>query len=54
MPRKKATEENGKPEFEPMLLYHISPEGWVEMERNRQNLSQIARLCEGLVLWGIG
>jgi hypothetical protein len=38
MPRRKATEEDGKPEFEPMPLYQISPEGWVEMERNRQNL----------------
>jgi hypothetical protein len=38
MPRRKAIEEDGKPEFEPMPLYQISPEGWVEMERNRQNL----------------
>jgi hypothetical protein len=38
MPRRKATEEDGKPEFEPMPLYQISPEGWMEMERNRQNL----------------
>jgi hypothetical protein len=38
MPRKKATEEDGKPEFELMPLYQISPEGWIEMERNRQNL----------------
>jgi hypothetical protein len=38
MPQKKATEKDGKPEFEPMPLYQISPKGWVEMERNRQNL----------------
>jgi hypothetical protein len=38
MPWRKATEEDGKPEFELMPLYQISPEGWVEMERNRQNL----------------
>jgi hypothetical protein len=38
MPWRKATEEDGKPEFEPMQLYQISPEGWVEMERNERNL----------------
>ena len=38
MPWKKAIEEDGKPKFEPMLLYTISPEEWVEMKRNRQIL----------------
>jgi hypothetical protein len=41
MPRKKTIEEDGKPEFEPMPLFQISPEGWVEMERNRQNLIDV-------------
>jgi hypothetical protein len=38
MPRKKPVEDDGKPEFKQMPLYQITPEGWVELEWNRQNL----------------
>jgi hypothetical protein len=40
MPRKKtkATEDEGKPEFDPMPLYSIPPKSWPEVERNQQNL----------------
>ena len=43
LPQKKIVEEDAQPEFAQMPLYQISKEGWVEMEKNRQNLTD-ARL----------
>ena len=41
MPQRKAIEDDGKPKFDQMPLYQISPEGWVEMEKNQQNLIDV-------------
>jgi hypothetical protein len=38
MDRKKAADEEAKPDFEQVLLKVIAPEYWPEIERNKQNL----------------